>query len=212
MEKTRRDPCIPNALAYSAGLFSSWEIDLWGKLRWQKEAARANFIQSQEFQKALQTAVVAEVASTYYNMLLINSQIAVAERNLDLGRNTLRIVRLQFEADETTSLAIRQTESQTLRGESLIPQLERSYAILENRLNQLLGRYPHPIDIDQDLEDVVFDERFITGVPLELITNRPDIAAAEQELIASNAQVGVCTGYALSLDYPRCGDRSEYHG
>ncbi|MEM6841456.1 MAG: efflux transporter outer membrane subunit [Bacteroidota bacterium] len=178
-------------LAYSVGLFTSWEIDLWGKLRWQKEAAQASFMQSQEFQKAVQTAIVAEVASTYYNMLMINSQIAVAERNLELGRSTLEIVKLQFQADETTSLAIQQTESQILRAESLIPQLRRSYTILENRLNQLLGRYPQPINIQQDLEDVVFDERFVTGVPLELINNRPDIAAAEYQLIASNAQVGV---------------------
>jgi len=178
-------------LGYSAGLFSSWEIDLWGKLRWQKEAARAAFTQSKEFQKAVQTAIVAEVASTYYNMVLINSQIAVAERNLELGRNTLRIIRLQFQADETTSLAIQQTESQTLRAESLIPKLERSYTMLENRLNQLLGRYPQPIDIHQGVENVIFVDRFVTGVPLELINNRPDIAAAEQQLIASNAQVGV---------------------
>ena len=185
-------------LAYSAGLFSSWEIDLWGKLRWQKEAARAAFIQSQDFQKAVQTAIVAEVASTYYNMLLTKSQIAVAERNLDLGRNTLKIVKLQFEADETTSLAIQQTESQTLRAEALIPQLERSYTILENRLNQLLGRYPRPIAIEENLEDVVFDDRFVTGVPFELINNRPDVAAAEQALISSNALVGV----ASAMRYP----------
>ncbi len=178
-------------LAYTTSIFASWEIDLWGKLRWQKEAAQASFMQSQEFQKAVQTAIVAEVASTYYNMLMINSQIAVAERNLELGRSTLEIVKLQFQADETTSLAIQQTESQILRAESLIPQLERSYIILENRLNQLLGRYPQPINIQQDLEDVAFDERYVTGVPLELISNRPDIAAAEYQLIANNAQVGV---------------------
>jgi len=185
-------------LAYSTTIFASWEIDLWGKLRWQKEAAQASFMQSEEFQKAVQTAIVAEIASTYYNMLMINSQIAVAERNLELGRNTLDIVKLQFEADETTSLAIQQTESQILRAESLIPQLEREYTLLENRLNQLLGRYPQPIDIEQGLEDVTFDDRYVVGVPLELINNRPDIAAAEYQLIASNARVGV----TQAMKYP----------
>jgi len=185
-------------LAYTTTLFASWEIDLWGKLRWQKEEAHASFQQSQEFQKAVQTAVVAEVASTYYNMLMINSQIEVAERNLELGRSTLEIVKLQFEADETTSLAIQQTESQILRAESLIPQLEREYILLENRLNQLLGRYPQPINIEQDLEDVEFDDRYVVGVPMELINNRPDIAAAEYQLIASNARVGV----TQAMKYP----------
>lgn len=185
-------------LAYTTSFYASWEIDLWGKLKWQKEAAQASFMRSQEFQKAIQTALVAEVASTYYNMIMINSQIAVAERNLELGRSTLDIVKLQFDADETTSLAIQQTESQILRAESLIPRLEKDYAILENRLNQLLGRYPQPIDTRQNLEDVNFDDRYVTGVPLELINNRPDIAAAEYQLIASNAQVGV----TQAMKYP----------
>jgi NodT family efflux transporter outer membrane factor (OMF) lipoprotein len=185
-------------LSYSAGLYASWEIDLWGKLRWQKEAARASFLQSEEFRKAVKTAIVADIASTYYDMLMINSQIAVAERNLELGRSTLKIVQLQFEADETTSLAIQQTKSQILRAESLIPRLEREYILLENRLNQLLGRYPQPIDIEQNLEEVSFDDLYTVGVPLELINNRPDIAAAEYQLIASNAQVGI----AQAMKYP----------
>ena len=178
-------------LAFSTTLFASWEIDLWGKLRWQKEAAQASFMRSQEFQKAVQTAVVAEIASTYYDMLMVNSQIAVAERNLELVRNTLRIVKLQFEADETTSLAIQQTESQLLRAESLIPRLEGDYRVLENRLNQLLGRYPQAVDIQQNLEDVAFDDQHVVGVPLELIDNRPDVAAAEYQLVVSNARAGI---------------------
>ena len=178
-------------LAFSSTLFTRWEIDLWGKLRWQKEAAEASFIRSQEVKKAVQTAVVAEVASTYYNMLMINSQIAVAKRNLDLGKSTLNIIKLQFRADETTSLAMRQTESQILRAASLIPRLERDYTMLENRLNELLGRYPQPIDIRQDLEDVAFDDSYVVGVPLELVDNRPDVAAAEYQLIVSNARLGV---------------------
>ena len=185
-------------LAFTTSLFASWEIDLWGKLRWQKEASQASLFRSQEFQKAIQTALVAEVAATYYDMLMINSQIAVAERNLELSRSTLRIVKLQFEADETTSLAIQQTESQILRAESLIPRLEKEYTVLENRLNQLMGRYPQPIDIRQNLEDVAFDERYVTGVPLDLIKNRPDVAAAEYQLIARNAQVGI----TQAMKYP----------
>ncbi|MDF9797350.1 multidrug efflux system outer membrane protein [Catalinimonas alkaloidigena] len=184
--------------AYALAFFASWEIDIWGKFKWQKEAARASYMQSEEFQKAVQTALVADIASTYYNMLMIRSQIAVAERNLELGRRTLNIVKLQFDADETTSLAIQQTESQILRAESLIPRLERDYIILENQLNQLLGRYPQPIDIEQNLEDVVFVDRYSTGVPVDLINNRPDVAAAEYQLIVSNAKVGI----TQAMKYP----------
>ncbi len=185
-------------VAFSSGVFASWELDLWGKLRWQKEAAQASLMRSQEFQKAVQTSVVAEIASTYYNMLMVNSQIAVAESNLELGRNTLRIVKLQFQADETTSLAVQQTESQILRAASLIPRLERDYLVLENRLNQLMGRYPQAINIGQNLEDVLFDDQYVVGVPLELIENRPDVAAAEYQLVAANAQAGI----TQALKYP----------
>ncbi len=185
-------------VAYSTALSASWEIDIWGKFKWEKEAAQAAYMQSQEFQKAVQTALVAEVSSIYFNMLMINSQIAVAEKNLELGRRTLKIVKLQFDADETTSLAIRQTESQMLRAESLIPRLEKDYVILENWLNQLLGRYPQPIEIQQNLDDVVLDDRYNTGVPLELITNRPDVAASEYQLIISNAKAGI----TQAMKYP----------
>ena len=176
---------------FATTLFASWEIDIWGKFRWQKEAAKASYMKSQEFQKAVQTSLIADISSTYYNMLMIKSQIEVAQKNRELGRRTLHIVKLQFEADETTSLAVRQTESQILRAESLIPRLEKDYRKLENRLNQLLGRYPRPIKIVRSLEDVKVENRYNTGVPLELITNRPDVASAEYQLIVSNAKAGV---------------------
>ncbi|MBL3658228.1 efflux transporter outer membrane subunit [Fulvivirga sediminis] len=178
-------------LAYSSALSASWEIDIWGKFRWQKEAARASYMKTKEFQKAVKTALVAEIASIYYNMLMINSQIAVAEKNLELGNRTLKIVKLQFDADETTSLAIQQTESQILRARSLIPRLEKEYRVLENRLNQLLGRYPQPMGIEKGLDLVHLASDYDTGVPVELITNRPDVAASEYQLVVSNARVGI---------------------
>ncbi|MGS2764585.1 efflux transporter outer membrane subunit [Sinomicrobium sp. M5D2P9] len=185
-------------LSYNLGVSSSWEIGLWGKLRWKKDAARAAYMQSEEFKKAVQTALVAEVASTYYELLKLKAELAVAERNLNLNENTLRIVELQYEAGEATSLAVRQTKSQKLRFEALIPQIEREYALQENRLNALLGREPQPIEIHGHLDNAGFKGNYNTGVPMELLQNRPDVAASEYELIASNAQVGI----AQALKYP----------
>src|SRR5690606_29962735 len=122
----------------------------------------------------------------------------VAERNLSLNENTLRIVELQFEAGEATSLAIQQTKSQKLKFQSLIPQIKRNYSIQENRLNYLLGRSPQEVEIAGELENATFQNTYSTGVPLELITNRPDIASSEYALIASNAQVGI----AQAMKYP----------
>ncbi|WPR73871.1 TolC family protein [Algoriphagus sp. NG3] len=178
-------------LVYAVSLQSSWELDIWGKLRWQKEAAMAEYMQTQEFKKALQTALVSEIASTYYNILMIKSQMTVAKRNYDLSLNTLKVVKLQYEAGENTALAIQQTESQMLRAKSLIPQLEKAYTIQENKLNNLLGRSPQAIEYKGALDRLALDSSYSTGVPLALIQNRPDVAASEYDLIASNARVGI---------------------
>lgn len=178
-------------LAYTSVLQSSWEVDIWGKLQWQKEAARAAYMESAEFTKALQTLLVSEVATAYFNLLMLNAQIEVSERSLALNDSTLKIVNLQYEAGEITSLAIQQTESQRLRAEALIPQLEREYIIQENRLNRLLGRAPQALEIEGSLETATFEDTYSVGVPLELINNRPDVAAAEYRLQATNARVGV---------------------
>lgn len=178
-------------LAYAVTLQASWEVDIWGKLRWQKEAAQAKYMQTQEFRKAVQTALVSEIASTYFNILMLKSQLTVAKRNYDLSQNTLKIVELQYDAGENTSLAIQQTKSQMLRAKALIPQLEKAYTIQENRLNNLLGQTPGALELDGVLDQLSLDHEYTTGVPIELIQNRPDVAASEYELIATNARVGI---------------------
>ncbi|MEH6682779.1 MAG: efflux transporter outer membrane subunit [Sediminicola sp.] len=185
-------------LSYNMGVRSSWELGLWGKLRWKKDAALAEYLESSEFKKAVQTALVAEVAATYYGLLKLKAELEVAEKNLKLNENTLRIVELQYEAGETSSLAIRQTKSQKLRFQSLIPKIQRQYAVQENRLNALLGRAPQKLEIRTHLDNVTFADDYNIGVPLELVQNRPDVAASEYALIASNAAVGI----AQAMKYP----------
>ncbi|RAV30943.1 efflux transporter outer membrane subunit [Sinomicrobium soli] len=183
---------------YISSLSSSWELDIWGKFRRQKESALAGYMESVELKKAVQTSLIAEVASTYYNLLMLNAQLEVANSNLALNDSTLTILRLQYEAGEVTSLAVQQTESQRLKAEGLIPQLEKEYTFQENKLNVLLGRYPRHIEIERELEEVDSETIYDTGVPVDLIANRPDVAASEYALIAANANVGV----AESLKYP----------
>lgn len=185
-------------LAYAVALQASWEIDIWGKLRWQKEAAQARYMQTAEFQKALQTALVSEISSTYFNMLMLKSQLTVAERNYSLSQNTLKIVKLQYDAGENTSLAVQQTQSQMLRAKALIPQLEKAYIIQENKLNNLLGNVPSEIELEGVLDQLALDHRFSTGVPIDLIQNRPDVAASEYNLVAANAKVGI----TQAMKYP----------
>lgn len=179
-------------------LAASWELDIWGRFRREKEAALANFMQSREFLKAVQTSLVAEVASSYYNLLMLQEQLKVAQRNLDLNDSTLRIVELQFKAGQVTSLAVRQTEAQKLVAASLIPQIEGEIEIQNNNLNRLLGNYPGEIPTGKELKQVSLQTNIAAGIPLELMTNRPDVAAAELGLVAANARVGI----AQALKYP----------
>src|SRR3546814_2032754 len=98
----------------------SWELDIWGKLRRQKESAHAEYLQTFEARKAIQTSLVAAIAEGYYNLLTLDAQLEVAQRNLRLNDSTLQIVKLQRDAGEVSSLAIQQTESQKLVAASLI--------------------------------------------------------------------------------------------
>lgn len=185
-------------LSYTSGLSTSWEIGIWGKLRRQKDAARAAYMQTKEFKKAVQTTLVASIASTYYDMLMIKAKIEVAKKSLALNDSTLKIVKLQYDAGEVTSLAIEQTQSQKLRAQSLIPQLERAYSVEENYLNNLLGRPPRFINMTTDLGEVDFMNNYAAGIPLSLVKNRPDVAASEYSLIIANEEVGI----AQAMKYP----------
>lgn len=183
---------------HAASFASSWEIDIWGKFRRQREANKAELMRTQEFKKAVQTTLVAEIARDYYRLLMLNAQLEVAKRNLELNDNTLNIVKLQYTSGDVSSLAIQQTEAQKLIAASLIPQIERDYVAVENRINLLLGRYPQRIDISRRLEDAELHTLYSIGVPFELLRNRPDVAASEYELMAANARTGV----AHALRYP----------
>lgn len=180
---------------YYSTLGTSWEIDIWGKLRRQKEAAVAEYLQTDEARKAVQTSLIAAIADGYYNLLMLDAQMEVAQRNLRLNDSTLNIVKLQYAAGEVTALAIQQTESQKLIAASLIPSLEQEIAIQENTLMALSGQMPDGVLRSASLIGLPTDELFSVGVPLHLMRNRPDVRSAELSLQAANAEVGVAQAF-----------------
>lgn len=187
---------------HSSGISLSWELDIWGKIRRQNESAAASYLQTHEAKKLIQTQLVAEIAQGYYNLLMLDAQLEVANRNLRLTDSTLRIIQLQYDAGKTTSLAIQQTRSQRLSAQSLIPQLERELAIQENALRALAGQMPDSVDRSGKLEDFL-ENSISAGVPLYMVTNRPDVRASELALRAANAEVGVAQAYrypSLTID------------
>ncbi len=176
---------------YSTSLDVVWEADIWGKIRSQKAGALANFLQTEEVKKAIQTRLVADVANGYYNLLMMDAQLEIAKQNLKLNDSTLRIIKLQFTAGQVTSLAVQQAEAQQLVAAQLIPNLEQNLTIQENALSVLIGTLPKSISRQNRLENIVLPQELNAGFPSAMLTRRPDIKAAELALKAANARVGV---------------------
>jgi len=187
-----------NSAQYVSALNLSWELDIWGKIKSQTAEQLARFLQTEEAKKAIQTELIAKIAQGYYNLLLLDAQMEVAETNYELTKNTLKIVQLQRDAGQITSLAISQTRNQMLVAKALIPSLKQQIAIQENALSLLTGQLPNTIVREIKLTEVKQEEIGRVGLPLELLKYRPDVQAAELELKAKNAAVGV----AQTARYP----------
>ncbi|WP_246197814.1 efflux transporter outer membrane subunit [Chitinophaga agrisoli] len=176
---------------YTLAANLSWEIDVWGKIKRQKEAALAAYLQSYEGAHAVQTELVANVANSYYNLLMLDEQLQIAKHNVALSDSIVQMMRLQKAAGEVTELAVQQATAQQQTAALLVPQLEQGIAIQENGLRILAGQLPGTLARNGSLEDIRMWEQLNTGLPAELISKRPDVRAAEMDLVAANAQVGV---------------------
>lgn len=176
---------------YSANVSLSWEADIWGKIRNQNKSAVAAYLQTSEARKAVQTNLVAGVSQGYYNLLMLDEQLNIAQKNLALNDSTLRIIQLQFNAGQVTSLAIQQAQAQQQAAAQLVPQFEQDIALQENALRILTGELPDKITRTQKLNNISFTDNLSAGIPSALLSRRPDVKSQELALNIANAQVGI---------------------
>ncbi|TKC09555.1 efflux transporter outer membrane subunit [Pedobacter frigoris] len=176
---------------FNANVGLSWEADIWGKIRNQKEAALAGYLQTVEAKKAVQTRLIANVAQGYYQLLMMDAQLSIAKKNLALNDSTLRMIHIQFDAGQVTSLAIQQAEAQQLVAAQLIPQLEQNIAIQENALKILIGHLPGSVIRLSSLESTKVPNYLSAGLPSAMVSRRPDVRSAELSLNIANAKVGI---------------------
>ncbi|MDB5273330.1 MAG: efflux system, outer rane lipoprotein NodT family [Chitinophagaceae bacterium] len=176
---------------YSIGLTLSWEIDIWGKIRRQKEAALATYLQSYEASRAVQTSLVAQVANSYYNLLMMDAQLQVAKKNVLLSDSVVQVMQWQKDAGDVTALAVQQAMTQQQNAAILVPQLEQAIILQENALRLLSGDWPGTVTRSAVLEPLITDDTLSVGVPADLLSLRPDVRANERALMAANARVGV---------------------
>jgi len=174
---------------YSSVVNFSWELDLWQRLKGQKQQALLDLLKSREAVNGIKTKLVTEVVQGYYNLLMLDKQLEISKANLTFADSSLNLLAIQYELGQATSLAVQQ---QALIKEQIvksIPSIEGSIAVQENALNILIGRFPDVIERQHGLDEVYVPVQLTSGIPAALLSNRPDIRTAELEVRKS--QVGV---------------------
>lgn len=181
---------IPNVLPdYYVGFQAAWEIDLWGKLKNKKKAAAAKFIASQYGKDLILTNLIAEVATTYFQLLALDKEAQILIDNIALQQAALELVTAQKEAGKATELAVEMIKAQLLTSKALEAQVLQSIVETESRLSFLSGRYPTNLRRDSLSQFVGIKSNLAIGVPSDLLKNRADIRQAEFDLMASTANV-----------------------
>jgi len=179
---------------YTASLDLSWELDVWGKIRREKEATLAALLQTKEVKRAVQNRLVAEVATTYVNLLMLDEQLRIAEEGLVLRENTFALTQKMYDIGNESIVAVQQAEAQLLEAKELLPQIEQEIALQESAFSVLLNHFPKTIERHVTINQLQFSADLNTGVPATFLSQRPDIQIAEFEVKKANAKVGVAQG------------------
>lgn len=185
----------------TAGVFANWEIDIWRKLRNSKKAAVTRYLSTVEGRNFMLTNLIAEIANSYYELLALDNQLQIVRQNIDLQKNALEIIRAQKEAARVTELAVKKFEAEVLKTQSLEFDISQQIKQQENRINFLLGRYPQEIPRDKGNFLGLVPSAVNSGIPSQLLANRPDIKQAELELTAAKLDVKI----ARAEFYPSVG-------
>ena len=184
-------------MTYSLPLTASWEIDIFGKLTNQKRAAKAAYYQSQEYAQAVRTQIIASVANTYYTLLMLDAQYAITQETEKTWRESVEATRALKEAGYMNEAALAQTEATYYSIYTSMLDLKEQINQAENAMSLLLFETPQAIERGS-LYDQNFTEEFSVGIPLQMLSNRPDVRSAEQAL----AQAFYMTNAARSAFYP----------
>ncbi len=194
-------------------ILASYQIDLWGQLHRATEAVRANLLASQYAKRAVNVTLVAAVANTYFELISLDSQLEITRRTVVSREKFLELTQAQHERGYVTGLDVATAEADLAAARATAPDLERQIGQIEDQISVLLGSNPGPVTRVHYGEAVPeAPPRPPPGLPAQLLERRPDVAQAEQGLVAANAEVGVAkaalfpnislTGSAGSLAIP----------
>jgi NodT family efflux transporter outer membrane factor (OMF) lipoprotein len=196
---------FPTFLAdYRFGLFSTWEIDIWKKLRNAAQVAVLEFMATSEGKNFLVTNLVAEVAHSYYELITLDNQLENLEQNIAIQQHGLEMVKQLQQFARTSTLAVKRYEAEVAKNQSRRFEFKQQITVIENRINFLLGRTPQPIQRTSTGFMEIKPKFIDTGIPSQLLQNRPDIRKAELELTAAALNIKV----ARANFYPSFGIRA----
>ncbi|HEY0872670.1 MAG TPA: efflux transporter outer membrane subunit [Vicinamibacterales bacterium] len=173
-----------------AGFSLGWELDVWGRLRRLTEAARAQYLATEEARHGVVTTLVADVSQTYLTLRALDLELEIARRTRDIANDSLKLTEARRASGVASALDVRQSEQLLYTATGQIAGIERDIAQAENALSLLLGRAPGDIPRGRPLEAFQSPPSVPAGLPSALLERRPDIRQAEQQLIAANAQIG----------------------
>ena len=181
--------------------YANWEVDIWKKLRNSKKAAVSRYLSTVEGKNFVVTNLIAEIANSYYELLALDSQLDIVKQNIELQSNALEIVKIQKQAARATELAVQKFEAEVLDSKSKEFDIRQQIKETENRINFLVGQYPQEIKRDRNNFLSLLPSTVSSGIPSQLLQNRPDIKQAEMELTAAKLDVKVARAeFYPSLD------------
>jgi multidrug efflux system outer membrane protein len=189
---------LANPTGYTSVLAgASWELDLWGRVRRQSEAAQANLLASEAARRGVVLSLVAQVATSYVQLRSLDLQLEIAERTRKAYAESLKLTQDKLEFGQVGQMQVAQVQSQLETAAARLPQIRTQIKLTENALAILLGRNPGPIARGKPITELAAPP-LPSGVPSALLERRPDLVQAEQQLIAANAQIGA----AKALYFP----------
>jgi NodT family efflux transporter outer membrane factor (OMF) lipoprotein len=182
-----------------AGLNFNWELDLWGRVRRLTEAARAQYLGSEEARHGVILSLVSDVMTGYFALREQDLELEIAQRTREAAEHNLRLIQLRRERGAANLLEVHQAEQFLYTATAQIAAAERAIGQNENALSLLLGKAPYSIERGVNLEQLAGPPELPAGVPSALLERRPDIRQAEDNLIAANAEIGA----ARALLFPQ---------
>lgn len=172
---------MPDLMNYQLGISTGWEVDIWGRIRSLKRAAYAGFMQSDAAKRAIQTQLVAQAATLYYQLISLDKQLEITKQTIALRQQDIETVQLLMDAAYLTGADLEQSKANLYSAQLTVPDLELQIQQTENALSILMNDNPQAIDRNSIDSQVVYTD-LKTGIPVSLLKNRPDVQAAEMTL------------------------------